>query len=452
MSKYLIEGGAPLRGEVQISGSKNAAIKEIAISLLTTDPLTLSNIPEISDVAVDLEIVQSLGVTVDKPRPGTLVLRSSDKLKTKIPTALSSKSRAAIIAMGPLLVREGRVSLATPGGCPIGKRPLDRHLAALEKLGASFQIKKGTIEGRAEKLVGGRINFDKNTVMGTESAIITASLAEGDTEIRGAALEPEVDDLITLLTKMGAIIERDVDDPRLVRIEGVQTLKGAKHAVLPDRNEAVTFAVAAAITRGDVVLSDLEATHLTSFLAKLEKVGVRYSIEGAGKLRVCAEEDTEFAPVDIITAPHPGFMTDWQQPFSLLLALAKGGSLVQETVFENRWGYLSELKKFGVRAKLFTPEELGKTFNPKDYGFNWSASRRKQPNVYAKVSGPVVLTGAKVMVRDLRAGATLVLAALAAKGESEVSGVEHIERGYERFEEKLRGLGAKIEKREDTEI
>lgn len=445
MSKYLIEGGVPLKGEIRISGSKNAAIKEITAALLTTDPLTLSNVPEIGDVAVDLEIVKALGAMLRKPRPGTLVLRSSGTLKAEIPTAVSTKSRAAIIAMGPLLAREGRVSLPTPGGCPIGKRPLDRHLAALECLGASFEVKGDVIEGKASKLVGGKIVFSKNTVMGTENALLAASLAEGETEIRGAALEPEVDDLIILLTKMGAIIERDVDDPYLIRIEGVQTLEGAKHSVLPDRNEAVTFAVSAAITAGDVILTDLEIKHLTAFLAKLEKVGIRYNIEGARKLRISVEEETEFAPVDIVTAPHPGFMTDWQQPFSLILALAKGESLIHETVFENRWGYLSELKKFGVRAKTFTPAELGESFSPEDYGFDWSL-RRKQPKTYAKISGPTVLEGAKARVTDLRAGATLVLAALAASGKSEISGVEHIERGYEKFEEKLRGLGAKIRK------
>jgi UDP-N-acetylglucosamine 1-carboxyvinyltransferase len=448
MSKYLIEGGVPLKGEVRISGSKNAAIKEIIAALLTTEPLTLSNIPEIGDVAVDLEMVKALGTAVEKPRPGTLILRSSGTLKTEIPTALSAKSRVAIIAMGPLLAREGRVSLPTPGGCPIGKRPLDRHLAALECLGASFEVKGNVIEGRAPKLIGGKIVFSKNTVMGTENAVLAASLAEGETEIRGAALEPEVDDLVILLTKMGARIERDAEEPRLIRIQGVQTLKGARHTVLPDRVEAVTFAVAAAITAGDVILTDLEVKHLTAFLAKLEKVGVRYNIEGPRKLRVSVDEQIEFFPVDIETAPHPGFMTDWQQPFSIVLALAKGESLIHETVFENRWGYLSELRKFGVRAKTFTPDELEKPFDPGDYGFDWSL-RRKQPKTYAKISGPAVLGGAKARVADLRAGATLVLAALAAAGKSEVSGVEHIERGYERFEEKLRGLGAKIRKVSD---
>lgn len=445
MAKYVIEGGIPLRGKICISGAKNAAIKEIVASLLTTEPLTLSNIPEISDVAVDLEIVKALGVEVSKPQINTLVLRSSERLKTEIPSLLSGRSRAAIITMGVLLAREGRVTLPTPGGCPIGERPLDRHLAALESLGASFEVGEGMIEGRAAKLVGNRIFFKKNTVMGTENAVLAAVLAKGETEISGAAMEPEVDDLITLLGKMGAKIERDAADPCIIRVRGVQGLSGTKHAIIPDRNEAVTFAIAAVVTRGDVTLTDLEVGHLTAFLAKLEKVGVRYTIEGRGTLRIGAEEGTKFFPVDFTTAPHPGFMTDWQQPFTLLLTQAQGESLVHETVHENRWGYLSELRKFGAQAKIYTPSELGKPFNPDEYGFDWR--KKTEPKVYAKIFGPSLLTGAKAKVGDLRAGATLALAALAAEGESEVSGIEHIERGYERFEEKLTALGASIKKK-----
>jgi len=444
MAKYLIEGGIPLKGKVHISGAKNAAIKEIAASLLTTEAITLTNVPEIADVAVDLEIVKALGVAVSKPQANTLVLHPPQKLQTTIPAPLSGKSRAAIITMGPLLAREGEVVLPTPGGCPIGERPLDRHLSALESLGARFEVGEGTIKGQAPKLVGGRIIFKKNTVMGTENAILAAVLAQGETEIVGAALEPEVDDLILLLTKMGAQIRRDPTNPSILRIEGVQNLSGASHTILPDRIEAVTFAVAAALTKGDVTLTNLEVSHLTAFLAKLEKVGVRYAIENQETLRVGAEEGAKFFPVDITTAPHPGFMTDWQQPFTILLTQAQGESLVHETVYEDRWGYLSELRKFGARVTLYTPSEVGKLFDPEEYNFDWR--KKVEPEVYAKVFGPTLLTEAKVKVGDLRAGAALVLAALAAEGKSEVSGVEHIERGYECFEEKLTSLGALIKK------
>ncbi len=445
MPSYKVEGGIPLKGRVEVSGAKNAAIKEMTASLLTSGTVTLNNVPDISDVAIDLEIIKALGVGVGKPKPNTLVLHASDKLKTTVPAPLCAKSRAAIITMGPLLAREGEVNLFTPGGCPIGERPLDRHLNALEGLGASFKIKGGMIEGRAAKLTGGGIAFEKNTVMGTENALLAAVLAKGETEIRGAAMEPEVDDLITLLEKMGAKIERDAAEPRIIRIEGVQNLVGAKHTVICDRNEAVTFAVATAVTRGDITLTGLEVTDLTAFLAKLEKVGVRYKIEGQGVLRVLVEEGAKLSPVDVVTAPHPGFMTDWQQPFTLLLTQAQGESLVHETIYENRWGYLSKLRKFGARVKLYTPSDLGKPFNPEEYGFDWQG-RKKEPKVFAKVFGPTLLSAAKVEVTDLRAGATLLLAALAAEGESEIMGVEHIERGYENFEEKLSALGASIKK------
>lgn len=256
MSKYQIEGGIPLKGKVAISGAKNAAIKEIIAALLTTEEVALNNVPEISDVEVDLEIVKALGVGVKKPQKNSLVLRSQERLKTSIPPVLSAKSRVAIMTMGPLLAREGAVVLPSPGGCPIGERPLDRHLTALERLGASFISEGGLIKGKTTGLSGNRINFPKNTVMGTENALLAAVLAAGETEITGAAMEPEVDDLITLLVKMGARIERDGVDPRVVRVEGVSVLKGAKHAVVPDRNEAVTYAVAAAVTRGDVTLTE----------------------------------------------------------------------------------------------------------------------------------------------------------------------------------------------------
>ena len=442
MSKsYIIEGGIPLKGEVKISGAKNAVTKETAAALLTLDKLVLENVPDISDVEVDLEIVKALGVGVSRSS-GTLVLHSRITLKTEVPADLSGRSRGSIIVMGPLLARSGRVVLPAPGGCAIGERPLDRHLAGLESLGAKFEVKKEKIIGTAKKLRGGRVVFKKNTVMGTENIVLAAVLAEGETEIMGAAQEPEVDDLILLLNKMGARIERDSRDPRILRVQGVQSLKGTKHRVLPDRNEAVTFAVAAAVTRGDVLLTNLNPADLTSFLAKLRRIGVSWEIVGKN-LRVYVKESASFEPVEVETSPHPGFMTDWQQPLTVLLTQAKGKSLVHETVYEDRWKYLGELKKFGAQIELFTPTQLGRKFAPDDYEFNWKGSG--EPRTFAQVSGPVSLKGASVQITDLRAGAALVLAALVAQGVSEVSGVEHIERGYENFEQKLRALGAWIE-------
>lgn len=439
--KFIIEGGIPLKGEVQISGAKNAAVKEIVASLLTSDELILENVPEISDVEVDLEIVKALGVEVRKTNKNSLSLHSRFSLETEVPPLLSGRTRSAILTMGPLLAREGRVVLPTPGGCPIGVRPLDRHLAGLEALGAKFEVNGEKIVGRTKKLRGGRVVFNKNTVMGTENILLAAAISEGETEILGAAQEPEVNDLVTLLNGMGARIERDVSDPKLIRVQGVATLSGVRHHVLPDRNEAVTYAVATAITRGDVILTDLIVSDLTSFLAKLERIGVSYEIRGKN-LRVWVEDGVVFQPVDVETSPHPGFMTDWQQPLTVLLTQAKGESLVHETVYEDRWKYLSELRKFGAQVTLFTPSELGKEIDLKSYNFDWKGAG--QPKSFAKITGPTELRGARAEITDLRAGAALVLAALGAKGQSEIGGVGHVERGYEDFAEKMTVLGASI--------
>ncbi|OGC61196.1 UDP-N-acetylglucosamine 1-carboxyvinyltransferase [candidate division WWE3 bacterium RIFCSPLOWO2_01_FULL_53_14] len=441
--KFIIEGGIPLKGEVKISGAKNAVVKEIAASLLTPDQITLENVPVISDVEVDLEIIKSLGVGVSRS-PGTIVLHPPISLRTEVPARLSSQSRGSIIVMGPLLARQGRVVLPAPGGCAIGSRPLDRHLAGLESLGAKFEIGKEKIVGAAKKLRGGRVVFKKRTVMGTENIIMAAALAEGETEILGAAQEPEVEDLISLLNAMGAQIERDPQNPGVLRIQGVQSLGGARHRVLPDRNEAVTYGVAAAITRGDILLTNLNTADLTSFLAKLQKIGVSWEVQGKN-LRIYVKDGAVFEPVEAETSPHPGFMTDWQQPLTVLLTQAKGASLIHETVYEDRWKYLAELKKFGAQIKLLTPEELGRDFVPEDYEFDWKGAG--EPKSFARILGPVPLKGAEVQITDLRAGAALVLAALAAKGRSEVLGVEHIERGYEDLEGKLTRLGARIEKK-----
>jgi len=436
-----VEGGIPLKGEVRISGAKNAAVKEIIASLLTSDSLVVDNVPAISDVEVDLEVAKALGVEVRRLGRNAFSLRSRPKLGTEVPATLSVKTRSAILTMGPLLAREGRVALPTPGGCPIGARPLDRHLAGLEALGAKFEIGPDKIVGRAKQLRGGRVVFTKNTVMGTENVLLAAAVSEGETEILGAAQEPEVDDLIFLLNKMGARIARDAVNPRIVRVQGVPSLRGAKHTVLPDRNEAVTFAVAAAVTRGDILLTDLTLADLTSFLAKLQRIGVSYEVERKG-LRVWVEEGVVFQPVEVETSPHPGFMTDWQQPLTVLLTQAKGDSLIHETVYEDRWKYLAELRKFGAQVTLLTPAELGKTFNPEDYNFDWKG--RTEPKTFARITGPTELVGATAEITDLRAGAALVLAALAARGRSEIRGAEHVERGYEDFAQKLAKLGGQI--------
>ncbi len=445
MSYFRITGGVPLKGKVNISGSKNAAIKMIGAALLTSEPVSLTNVPEIGDVRVDLEVVKTLGVKAEKNK-NELVLEADELATSEIPEGLSTKTRAAIITMGPLLARRGKVIFSGSGGCNIGKRPIDRHLSALESLGVSVEWRNSTIVAKTERLRGGIIRFEKNTVMGTETALLASVLAEGETKIFGAAMEPEVNDLIALLRKMGAQISRSEEHSREITVQGVEELSGASHEVIPDRNEAVTFAVAAAVTRGDVVLKNLRTEDIIPFLSKLNSMGVSYDASG-DSLRVWSEKEDVWQAVDIQTSPYPGFMTDWQQPFSVLLSQAEGTSTVHEAIYPDRLGYLAELGKMGVDYDILTPKEAGIPFKPEEYGFDWR--RTSQPKVIAKIHGPIELRGAELEIPDLRAGATLAIAALAAEGESNIRGTHHIERGYEKFEEKLQNLGAEIERIEE---
>ncbi len=442
MAYFRIRGGNPLKGSVTISGAKNAAVKMIVASLLTSEEVRLSGVPAIDDVAVDIAVVKSLGARVEQ-KGSEVRLRADDIGATEVPAELSSRTRAAVLALGPLLARFGKAAIPFPGGCPIGERPVDRHLAALEQLGAEIDCSGGVIRARADHLVGAPIRFEKTTVMGTENAILAAVLAAGETTILGAAQEPEVDDLIELLSKMGATVARSEEDPGKIVIQGVESLSGATHQIIPDRCEAVTFAVAAAATRGDIILENTRPQDLTAFLSKFEQLGASYEVLG-DKVRVWADPAVEFSPAALEVTPHPGFMTDWQQPFSVLLAQAVGESTVHEFIYSQRFGYLSELSKMGVVAEVLTPSEAGLAFVPEKYGFDWS--EKEEPPVVARITGPSKLHGAEVKISDLRAGATLVLAALAAEGESKVHGIEHIDRGYEAFGEKLAKLGADIER------
>ncbi|MFW6143525.1 MAG: UDP-N-acetylglucosamine 1-carboxyvinyltransferase [Patescibacteria group bacterium] len=443
MSKFAVRGGVPLKGSVRISGAKNAAIKMIAASLLTSEEIVITDVPAIDDVNVDIDVVRALGVKVER-LDGEVRLKADEVATTSIPRELSKKTRAAVVCLGPLLARFGKIDLPFPGGCKIGKRPIDRHLSAMESLGAEIVCEDHLIKARADHLVGAPIRFEKNTVMGTENAILAATMAEGETVIFGAAQEPEVDDLIKLLVSMGANIERSIEEPSRITVKGVDELGGAKHSVIPDRCEVVTYAIAAAATRGDIVLENVRPADLTSFFAKFSEVGGSYEVM-EDRVRFWADTGTVFEPTDIETKPHPGFMTDWQQPFSVLLAQAEGESKIHETIYPQRFDYLEELKKFGVKAELMTPTEAGMSFDPDKYGFNWS-EKEGEPKVVAEIGGPVELQGTEAKITDLRAGATLVIAALAAEGESVVSGIEHIDRGYENFEVKLQNLGADIER------
>lgn len=441
LSKYIIDGGIPLKGEVTISGAKNAAIKMVAASLLTSEEVTLTNIPEIDDVAVMIEAASGLGIKTTWLDNHKLRLKA-DEIKTyTLDTSITCRARSTIMFMAPLLSRFGQFTLGEPGGCTIGKnRPINRHLEAFSKMGAKVEFNDGAYQGYVRGgLKGTEVIFEKSTVMGTESVLLASVLASGVTTILNAAQEPEVDDLISLLFKMGAKLGR-IDD-RTIRVEGVTTLHGASHEIIPDRNEAVTFAIAAAVTRGDLVIKNTKPSDMTAFLAKLEKVGVSFE-SGKNSLRVWALPDQEFKNVSIETSPHPGFMTDWQQPVCVLLTQASGISLVHDTIYINRFEFAKELNRMGAKIDVVKPSDVGiKTVVSDD---DYDANKEGEPFTVAKIDGPTPLTGKRLTIPDLRAGATLVLAALCAKGKSEIFGVEHIDRGYELFDQKLAAVGARI--------
>lgn len=441
LSKYVIEGGVPLKGEITVSGAKNAAIKMVAASLLTCEEVILTNIPEIEDVAVMIEAASILGIKTTWLDNHKLRLKA-DEIKTyTLDASLTCRARSTIMFMAPLLSRFGQFTLGEPGGCTIGKnRPINRHLEAFSQMGAQIEFKDGSYRGYVQGgLKGTEVIFEKNTVMGTESVLLSSVLASGTTTILNAAQEPEVDDLILLLSKMGARVERVSD--RAISIEGVATLHGASHEILPDRNEAVTYAIAAAVTHGDLLIKNTKPSDMTAFLAKLEKIGVAFE-SGKNSLRVWTTPDQEFKSVSIETSPHPGFMTDWQQPICVLLTQADGVSLVHDSIYINRFEFTKELNRMGSKIDVVQPSSVGIKAVVSDDDYN--IDNEGEPFTVARINGPTPLTGKKMTIPDLRAGATLVLAALCAKGKSEIFGVEHIDRGYELFDQKLTAIGAKI--------
>lgn len=414
MDKLVIRGGRPLRGEVWVSGAKNAALPLMAASLLTDGELHLENIPSLGDVRTIATLLQHLGVKVEGGAP-VLTLRAGALRTFEAPYDLVRTMRASVLVLGPLVARFGRARVSLPGGCAIGPRPINLHLAGLEKLGAEITLNEGYVEAKAPRLKGARIYFDVQTVTGTENLMMAAALAKGVTILENAACEPEVADLAGLLDKMGAEVE-GAGTPTVV-IRGAEALHGASHRIIPDRIEAGTFAVAAAITGGEVLIQDCRPQHLEAVIAKLQEAGVE--VEAAEEtLRV----QGPFRPraTSVRTHPYPGFATDMQAQFMALMSIAEGRSVITETVFENRFTHVNELLRMGADIKV-----VGSA---------------------AFVQGVPVLSGAPVMATDLRASASLVLAGLAAKGTTTVLRIYHLDRGYEALEKKLAALGADIER------
>ncbi len=417
MDKIVIQGGRRLKGTVQVSGAKNAALPALFAAILADGWSELENIPQLRDIATTCRLLEKLGLAVKPPpKPGLPFRVSSNGMKSYTATYdLVRTMRASVLVMGPLLARMKRAKVSLPGGCAIGARPINLHLKAFGEMGAKIEIQEGYVIARAKKLHGARIHFDTVTVTGTENLMMAAALADGETIIENAAREPEVVDLADLLNKMGGRIRGA--GTGVITVEGVDGLTGASHRVIADRIEAGTFMIAAAITGGDLQIEGIDPILVEALTAKLRETGVQIATEGE-TIHVTAHSPIKSA--DVTTAPYPGFATDSQAQFMALMAVARGTSVITETIFENRFLHAQELARMGANIKI-----EGHT---------------------AVVKGVKRLSGAPLMASDLRASAALILAGLAAKGITEIHRVYHIDRGYEGIEKKLRKLGARIKR------
>lgn len=414
MDLIVIEGGRPLRGEVRTSGAKNAALPILASTILGGE-CVLSNMPRVVDVLTMGKLLGMLGITVTHEGDRTVV-RAHDITSTEAPYDLVRTMRASVLVLGPLVARLGEAKVSLPGGCAIGSRPVNFHLAGLEKMGATVEIEHGYIKAAARRLKGARIYFDTPSVTGTENLMMAAVLAEGTTMLENAAKEPEIGDLAEFLVKRGARIAGAGTD--MITIEGVTALHGAEHEVIPDRIEAGTYLVAGAITGGQVVVERCRPEHMEPLLVKLRESGAELVEE---KELVRLKVTGRLKGTNVRTSPHPGFPTDMQAQFVALMAVAEGTSVVTETIFESRFMHVEELRRMGADIRVEGNRVV--------------------------ITGKERLTGAPVMASDLRASAGLIVAGLAAEGTTEVSRVYHLDRGYERLEEKFRALGASVERR-----
>lgn len=420
MAKYIISEGVPLSGRIKVGGAKNSVLPIIAASLLGESESIIEEVPDLYDVKIMCELLKSLGAEVEpQQNKSSIRFHAIDITNSTAPYELVSKLRASFLIMGPVLAKTGFVRVALPGGCAIGSRPVDLHLKGFTALGAEITQGHGYIEARrTRKLIGSKIYLDFPSVGATENIMMAAVLAEGQTSIENAAIEPEIVDLANYLNNMGACVKGAGTDT--IRIIGVEKLKGCTHTVIPDRIEAGTFMVAAAITHGNVKIENVVPDHLKPIIAKLKETGVEISEELSA---ITVKSNGYLKPVDVKTLPYPGFPTDMQAQITSLLSRTEGTSIVTETIFENRFMHVSELKRMGANIKID-----GRT---------------------AVIEGKKLLTGASVKATDLRAGAALVLAGLSAEGTTEIGEIQHIDRGYCKLDQKLQALGAKIERVEE---
>ena len=420
MDKLLIRGGHQLLGTVEVAGAKNAALPELCAALLTSEPVTLVNVPRLQDVATMLKLIRNMGVAAEHHADGRVTLDAAALTKPEAPYELVKTMRASVLALGPLLARFGQARVSLPGGCAIGSRPVDQHIKGLQAMGAEISVEHGymvaSLPAGRTRLKGARITTDMVTVTGTENFLMAATLAEGETILENAAQEPEIPDLAEMLIGMGARIEGHGTSK--IRIQGVERLHGCTHQVVADRIEAGTFLCAVAATGGDVVLRHGRADHLEAVIEKLQAAGAQIEA-GEGFIRIRSRG--RLKAQSFRTTEYPGFPTDMQAQFMALNCIAEGASKVTETIFENRFMHVNELVRLGANIQID-----GKV---------------------AVVEGVPRLSGANVMATDLRASASLVIAGLVAEGETEVDRIYHLDRGYDRMEVKLRALGADIERR-----
>lgn len=438
MDKFVIKGGKKLHGETTVTGAKNAALKALVATCMTDEKVTIHNIPLISDLFVMLDIIKELGGHVEL-HGHTVSIQLKKFAHSSIPLDKAALVRASAMFIAPLLARTGEAIIPNPGGCRLGARPIDRTVDGISQMNVEivYHSEDGYFHAKTSQLQGTTYHFQKNTHTGTETMILATVLAKGTTILTNAAEEPEIDDLIGLLNAMGANVTRSGN--REITIVGVEKLHGADYTISPDRIEVATFAIAAVVTGGDIFVKDAQKAAIAPFLEKYREIGAGLEMKEDG-IRFFA--NGHLRSVDVTTGVHPGFLTDWQAPWGVLMTQAEGTSIIHETVFENKLGYIADLKKMGANAILFNPE-----VKDPDALYNFNLADDKAEHFHAvEIKGPTPLHNAVMTTLDIRAGAAIVLAALCATGTSIIYGIEKLDRGYESLEKRLVKLGAEIDR------
>jgi UDP-N-acetylglucosamine 1-carboxyvinyltransferase len=438
MEKFVITGGKKLHGSTTVSGAKNAALKALVAACMTDEKVTIHNVPLISDIFVMVEIIKELGGEVGL-HGHTVTVQLKQFTHSSIPLDKAALVRASSMFIAPLLARTGEAIIPNPGGCRLGARPIDRTVEGISQMNVAitYHSEDGYFHAKGNPMRGTQYHFQKNTHTGTETMILAAVLAEGTTVLTNAAEEPEIDDLIGLLNKMGANVTRS--GHREITIVGVEKLHGAQYTISPDRIEVATFAIAALVTGGDIFVKDAQKAAIEPFLEKYKETGAGLEIKKEG-IRFFSNGTIRAS--DVTTGVHPGFLTDWQAPWGVLMTQAIGTAIIHETVFENKLGYIADLKKMGADAILFNPE-----VKDPDSLYNFNLADDKAEHFHAvEIKGPTPLHNAVMTTLDIRAGAAIVLAALCAEGTSTIYGVEKLDRGYEALEKRLKELGAEVER------